>query len=161
MFSNHQRAVAWLAVALVIAWLLSMTLRPGERPQGISLIPLQYKWPALVCLLRSCRGAEGAAAFLFVDVVGNLAVFIPFGAAIGFATLPARAEGQPARHFGRRWWLRIVAAGFLLSVSIELAQLLIPTRATDVDDVILNTLGTLSGAFVAWALLRLARNEDR
>jgi glycopeptide antibiotics resistance protein len=41
-----------------------------------------------------------------------------------------------------------VAAGFLLSLSIELAQLAIPTRATDVDDVILNTLGTAIGALL-------------
>ena len=41
---------------------------------------------------------------------------------------------------------------FLLSLGIELAQLTIPTRATDVDDIILNTLGTLFGA-AAMALI--------
>jgi hypothetical protein len=29
MLSSRQKTVAWLAVALIVAWLLSMTLRPG------------------------------------------------------------------------------------------------------------------------------------
>ena len=33
--------------------------------------------------------------------------------------------------------------GLLLSLGIELVQLAVPSRATDVDDVILNTLGTM------------------
>jgi glycopeptide antibiotics resistance protein len=145
---STRRTIAWLVVALIVAWLLSMTLRPGERQQVTSLIPFQYKFPAVLCLLQRCREAEGQAAFLLWDVLGNLAVFVPFGAALAIATLPTRAGGRPTCTFGKRWWLRIAGTGFLLSLSIELAQLLIPTRATDVDDVILNTLGTAIGALL-------------
>jgi glycopeptide antibiotics resistance protein len=48
----------------------------------------------------------------------------------------------------------VTGAGLLLSLFIEIAQLAIPSRVTDVDDVILNTLGTAAGALLAWVLLR-------
>ena len=80
-----------------------------------------------------------------MDVLGNVAVFVPFGAALAVATL----LGRPKRRKGRKfwlWWLAVTGAGLLFSLFIEIAQLAIPSRVTDVDDVILNTLGTGSGA---------------
>lgn len=155
------RWLAWLAVALIVAWLLSMTLRPGGQPKGINLIPFHEKRPAVACLLHNCRWAHSAARFLFMDVLGNLAVFVPLGAALAVATFPPHAEGRTVRNFGSRSWFRIVTAGFLFSLGIELAQLLIPSRATDVDDVILNTLGTAVGAMIVWGLRRLMRDQKR
>ena len=153
------RLTVWLAVALIVIWLLSMTLRPSSQPNGINLVPFSQKWPALVCVLTRCSEIRDSAIFLFVDVLGNIAVFVPLGAALAVATLPTRAViGQRTRS-GKRRWLAIVAAGFLLSLSIELAQLAIPTRATDVDDVILNTLGTAIGAAIVWSLQRATSKE--
>ena len=60
-----------------------------------------------------------------------------------------------------RWWGRVTLMGFLLSLSIEVTQLFLATRATDIDDVILNTLGTLLGAAILVLLIShysLARN---
>ena len=159
MLATWQRITAWLAVALIVIWLLSMTLRPGSQPNGINLVPFSQKWPALVCVLTRCSETRDSAIFLFVDVLGNIVVFMPLGAALAVATLPTRAAtGQRTRSDKRRW-LAIVAAGFLLSLSIELAQLAIPTRATDVDDVILNTLGTAIGAAIVWSLQRATSKE--
>ena len=47
-----------------------------------------------------------------------------------------------------RHWGRTLAAGFLTSLTVELIQL-ITFRATDVDDLIMNTLGTLVGFLMA------------
>jgi glycopeptide antibiotics resistance protein len=154
MLATRQKIIAWLVVVLIVIWLLSMTLRPGSQPNGINLVPFSQKWPALVCLMEpSCLQQGHAFGFLFVDLLGNIAVFVPLGAALAVATVPKRAAtGEPTRSATRRW-LIIVAAGFLLSLSIELAQLTIPTRATDVDDVILNTLGTAIGALLVALLV--------
>lgn len=47
-----------------------------------------------------------------------------------------------------RHWGRTLAAGFLTSLAVELIQLF-TFRATDVDDLIMNTLGTLVGFLLA------------
>jgi glycopeptide antibiotics resistance protein len=153
------RRLAWLAVVLIVLGLLTMTLWPGREPNAVNLIPLQQKWSALVCLAHKCAWALSAGVFLFVDVLGNLVVFVPFGAALAVATLPPRAAGTTFRNFGSRWWLTIVAAGFLLSLGIELTQLFIPGHTTDVDDVIFNTLGAAIGAILVWSLCRLTSNQ--
>jgi glycopeptide antibiotics resistance protein len=146
--------LAWLVVALVVAVLLSITLRPGGDSRGIILIPFLHLRPSVACLLHSCRWAKLAGMLLLVNVGGNLALFVPFGVALAVATLPSRGEGEVGRYFGSRWWLQIVVAGFLFSASIELAQLLIPGRTTSADDVILNTLGTAVGAAIVWGIHR-------
>jgi hypothetical protein len=70
-----------------------------------------------------------------VNLVGNVALF----------ALPAAVL----------WWLgwplrRTVAAGFVLSVGIELVQLAIPGRTTATADVLCNTFGAAAG----WLLAR-------
>jgi glycopeptide antibiotics resistance protein len=164
MSSVWLRRIAWLAVAAIIAWLLWMTLRPsreisvpgvrmGTPLSEINLRPFNNKVWAINSLLAADypRARRSARTYLFIDVLGNIAVFVPLGAALGIATAPPGTW----RRFKARWWLRIIGVGLLLSLSIELVQLTIPSRATDVDDVILNTLGTLIGAVVTWGLLRL------
>ena len=146
---RSQRTIAWLAVILVATWLLSITLRPGGLLRSVNLVPFSEKLAALACIWTGCPQARSSLRFLVIDVLGNVIVFVPFGTALAFAMLPKKQRPTRTRHFDRRWWLQIAAIGFLFSLGIELAQLFIPTRATDVDDVVLNTVGTLAGAAVA------------
>ncbi len=76
---------------------------------------------------------------LVVNVLGNLALFVPLGAVLGL-------RNAALRH--------VVLIGFVLSALVELAQLAIPGRTTAVDDVICNTAGAVLG-YVAmrWALI--------
>ena len=90
-------------------------------------------------------------------MLGNVAVFVPFGAALGAATLPGRGSRTRRRFWP--WWLGVTGAGLLLSLFIEIAQLAIPSRVTDVDDIILNTLGAASGALLVWIVFRLANRH--
>jgi glycopeptide antibiotics resistance protein len=162
-WSRLARTLAWLALVAVTWWLLSLTLRTSDQislgririsdpAHELNLEPFKNKVQPLRSLLRSPYPAVRRAArtYLFVDVLGNVAVFIPFGAALGAAILLARRS----RRFWR-WFLGVTAAGLLLSLSIEIAQLAIPSRVTDVDDVILNTLGTATGVLLVWGVLRL------
>ena len=57
---------------------------------------------------------------------------------------------------GWRWW-RALLTGFSTSVSIELIQFFIG-RSTDIDDVILNTAGTLFGFWMFWLLRAIFPN---
>ena len=71
----------------------------------------------------------------------NAVMFTPLG-----FLLPACFERY-------RNWGRTLAAGFLTSLTVELIQLF-TFRATDVDDLIMNTLGTILGYLLAKLILR-------
>ena len=64
--------------------------------------------------------------------LGNIVVFISFGMYLAYR--------KPEIKFGR-----IVLYGFLLSLVIECMQYVLGTGYTELDDLILNTLGTFMG----------------
>jgi glycopeptide antibiotics resistance protein len=169
-WSQLARLAAWLAVGVVVLWLLSMTLRTSSEislgrirlsdpVRELNLQPFRNKIQPLRNLLESPSPARRRAArtYLFVDVLGNVAVFVPLGVALAAATVPSRSAARSRSGRRRRlwpWWLAVTGAGLLLSLFIEIAQLAIPSRVTDVDDVILNTFGTAVGALLVWAVVR-------
>ena len=79
------------------------------------------------------------------NTVGNMAMLIPSG-----IVLPV-----VYRKLDSFW--KVVAAGALISLCVEILQLPFPSRASDVDDLILNTLGVAVGYGVYTAVRRLKR----
>lgn len=125
-----------------------MTLRPDGNfvRNELNLIPMAEHGPAIACLFNpQCFFRRSARRFLLIDVVGNMIVFMP----IGFGLAGALAQDAVIRT------IRAAAlGGFLLSLTIELLQLAVPTRTTDVDDLIFNTLGALLGAIAFTLVIR-------
>ena len=80
------------------------------------------------------------------NVAGNAAMFVPSG-----IVLPV-----VYRRLNSLW--RVLAAGALISLCIELLQLPFASRASDVDDLILNTLGVAVG-YGIYALFRRFRRS--
>jgi glycopeptide antibiotics resistance protein len=68
-----------------------------------------------------------------VDFVGNVIAFVPMG------FVPPLIRRRPTR----AWQLAVF--GLALSLTIELGQYLSGRRVADVDDLILNTAGTILG----------------
>jgi glycopeptide antibiotics resistance protein len=68
--------------------------------------------------------------------VGNIVLFVPFGL---FLSLKFNKTGSLNK---------VILSGMLLSVIIECIQIFIPNRWTDIDDVILNTIGTGIGYYL-------------
>ncbi len=130
---------ALLAVALVVG----LTLREDElvgwqNLTGRNVVPLRHHLAALRCVLADdCVHAAAAARYLLVDVVGNLLLFVPVGLTVA-AAHPGRTR--------RRRFLVATAVALVLSAGIETAQLWMPSRASDVDDVLFNTTGAMLGA---------------
>ncbi len=130
----------WILIGVTTVWLLAMTLRPDHTLNHVNLVPLAEHSVALGCVINSQCAQQGQALrFLIIDVLGNIVVFVPLG--VGLAG---------ALHQGNRrqtiW--RAMLGGLLLSIAIELMQTAIPSRATDIDDLIFNTLGTALGALL-------------
>ena len=148
---NTRAQIGWAALAaLTIACVLWMALRPGRAADTFNLTPFHESLRALRCLLSACPAASGSARLLFVNVLGNVAVFFP----IGFSLAGALGPGSRARQVGGA-----IGLGAGLSLAIELAQLGIPGHATDVDDLLFNTLGAILGAICLVAVQRrLARD---
>ena len=68
-----------------------------------------------------------------INIVGNVCMFIPTGIIL------------PIVYPRLNSFFKVVGVGFLMSLAIELIQLLFYDRATDIDDLILNTLGYAIG----------------
>ncbi|WP_336864792.1 VanZ family protein [Peribacillus frigoritolerans] len=64
------------------------------------------------------------------NIIGNIILFMPLGFLL------------PFKYKRINKYVKSALVGFIVSVFIELTQLLLPYRQTDIDDVILNTLGT-------------------
>lgn len=108
-----------------------------ERPSlwsNVNLVPFQMfgdYWRDLT---------QGSVFFTLLNFLGNLAVFVP----LGFF---------PALLFRGATWRRSALVGLATSAFVEVGQYFL-MRTTDIDDIILNTIGALCGF---WLYLLLAR----
>ena len=127
MVAGTRRALVWTAAAFAAAWLLWMTLRPGTRVAA-DLAPVT----------AAAAGAGVSPAFA-INVLGNVAVFVPLGALLALA-LGGRRRSR---------LLRATALAAGLSLAIELAQSRLPDRVASPIDWLLNVLGATIGAVVA------------
>ena len=119
-------------------WMVLLTLYLNAMYIVIGVPGVQYIcWDPTLNLIPfqdfSARNMEG--------MVLNAIMFAPLG-----FLLPAYFERY-------RHWGRTLAAGFLTSLTVELVQLF-TFRATDVDDLIMNTLGTFVGFLLAKLIFR-------
>jgi glycopeptide antibiotics resistance protein len=96
------------------------------------------------------------------DLTQNLLLFLPFGV---LGSLAFNRGGSPWSKV-----LRVSAAGFLLSLAVELLQTMSSVRLTSASDVAANTLGSLLGAsggiafgrsLAPWIGTGLARSAER
>ena len=84
---------------------------------------------------------------LLLNVIGNVLLFVPTGFLLPF--LYRKFDTFP----------KVVLTGFCISLLIETLQLPFFQRQTDVDDLILNTLGTAIGCLI-WHLVT-RQNEKK
>jgi glycopeptide antibiotics resistance protein len=139
-FAARAGVTAWIGLIVVLAVLPLGTVVAREPVVWVAIIPFDTIAHAL---------ARGLTPATFVSVVGNIAAFLPVGllAPLGW----------------QRWrtWPADLALGIGISLGIETSQLAIsiavgvPYRRADVDDVILNGLGTAIG-YAAWLGLGVA-----
>ena len=82
-----------------------------------------------------------------LNLIGNTAMFIPLG-----IVWPG-----VFKKLNTHW--KVITAGFGVSLTIEILQLPFFNRATDIDDLILNTLGFLMGYGIYLLIKRLRKGR--
>ncbi|PSL36185.1 VanZ like protein [Planomicrobium soli] len=88
------------------------------------------------------------------NILGNIVVFVPLG--IFLVMLFKRFHSAS----------KVAMLGFIITVSIELAQFFLRVGQFDVDDIILNTIGAILGYYVfksftkTWRLLPSSKSQD-
>ena len=85
---------------------------------------------------------------LLVNVIGNVAMFIPSG--IVLPIIYKRLDS----------FIKVILAGIGISLCIEMIQLPFSVRASDIDDLILNTVGVMLG-YEIYALIRCLKRAKR
>lgn len=141
---RQRRGMESLYNALVIALMLAMVVvfsltgvspisgfHTDIRPAEINYVP----FVGMAAVLR-----EGISWYSVSNILGNVLLFVPLG-----LLAPIVSPGV------RKLW-KTALLGFCVSLWIECTQLFL-SRGTDVDDLILNTLGTALG----YALYAAAR----
>ncbi len=83
------------------------------------------------------------------NLIGNIILFIPIGIIWPFCFKKMNNI------------LKVTAAGLGFSLFIELSQLLLYERMTDADDLILNTLGALTGAVIYFSVSLIIRKKRK
>ena len=149
----RQRQIDWKREAMLLllfidlAVLIRFVFYPffpvGGRVQPLavnlrSLAPVRLNLLPLVYIADYDTKREAV-----INIVGNIALFIPGG--IVLPLLDRRLDR----------FRKAVAGGAAVSLCVELIQLLLPNSTTDIDDLILNTLGTALGCGVYFLLRRL------
>ena len=99
--------------------------------ERIKLVPVR----SLIRFYRTNPHQGRFYFILFLEIFGNILLFLPFGFILKYF-YPYKGN------------LTIVVYGLLLSIGIEVTQLLLQIGICDIDDVILNTTGAAAGVFV-------------
>lgn len=130
-FSGERGARRYVLSALLTLYLCEMF-------NVVGIPAVQYiRWEPNISLIPFCDGTR----WLGVQRLLNAVMFLPLGFLLPLLW----------KHF--RNWKKPLLWGFGLSLVIELSQLFC-FRATDVDDLIMNTLGAGIGYFLAWLCFR-------
>lgn len=133
---NHDKFIFYkefysLLFIIYILLLYFLLLSTENASSGMNFIPFQ----------EMTRYSIGSKAF-FYNVVGNIALFVPFGY---FVSDYLKAKRVP----------HILVVSIIISLTAELIQYKIG-RAFDVDDIILNVIGSIIG-FMGYISVRAIR----
>lgn len=146
---NWRREVALLFFTVFLVGLASQTVIPKfDLTEGIKIIDSgtgEINLMPFKVIQETYHEAviNGHTNYLIINFLGNIIMFMPIGFFIPVL-----------------WNIKsrnVILIGSAISLFIEITQLLLP-RGTDIDDLILNTLGTALG-MIAYKLISKSHNN--
>ena len=133
---------------VVIARFVYFPMRLVEGRIGSLVLDVDKIFPLWINLIPVVHLFDVYDGWL-INIIGNVAMFIPVGLAWPFCFKQLDTLGKTV----------LVGAGFPLF--IEITQLPFYDRCSDVDDIILNTTGILIGALIYFGVKRLNTRKKR
>ncbi|WP_204596977.1 VanZ family protein [Clostridium pascui] len=132
----------FICYILLLIKILFLSRISHSGPRSINLIPF-YSIMEYVS-----SSSANIKAFAFGNVVGNIVIFVPLGAYLLLFKNDKRA-------------ITNLLFIFIVSLFVEIIQGILGIGASDIDDIILNCLGGLSGILGYKFLLFILRNEKK
>lgn len=146
--SVHVRnSVVWFILSVYIAVMfvtVFLSREPGSR-QGIDM---------------TLFGTWGITPQAHAFVIENVLLFVPFGILYPFAVTPTGRAGDDTHSRGRIASRFTVLLGFIISLGIETVQFLTERGYCQLDDIVMNTLGSLVGYMIFLVIDRIFRGND-
>ena len=141
----------WLIVAALVVWLID-----GRRITPRPLLAAYILFILMETIIGRKTGVGRVELVPFwsyshpdlrMEIVLNYILFIPLGFLLHLC-------------FGKKWGLKVVLIGFLLSVSIEIVQLVFRIGLFEFDDMIGNTVGCLIGTVIGKATREIKKRIE-
>lgn len=134
---NWYHEIGLFLFFLYFIGLASQTILPkfgSDQPIGfhfseINVIPFRIFYDSYIETIQNHH-----INYFIINFLGNIGVFIPLGFALPFLWKQMSLK-------------QVIFYGFISSLTIEIIQLFI-SRGTDIDDLILNTIGALMGFYI-------------
>ncbi|MDB5192589.1 MAG: VanZ [Segetibacter sp.] len=133
--------IIYIVLVLVITIIpLPLTTHDAPVDKGLSIVPLYRSITGLIETVSTELQWSSLRNRYIINIIGNIILFIPLG-----LFLPVLTQTFSTLK-------KVMLAGFICSLSIELTQLLFwlfgMYRYVDIDDVIFNTTGAIMGYFI-------------
>ena len=145
----HQKRIIWKREALLLLMYINLAIDLVNGHIQPLIFDAKVAFPFRINIIPLVNLFQyDSVRDVIWNVVGNTAMFIPTG-----IILPIIYRKMD--HFGK-----VIAAGAFISLCIELMQLPFATRVTDIDDLILNTLGVMIG-YGIYSLVKKIKTSKR
>ncbi len=136
-----------LLMYINLAVIIRMTFYPYEKING-HIQPLLFDperiFPFKINLIPFVHITEYDSTHdTLLNIFGNVGMFVPSGIVL------------PIIYKKLNTFIKVTAVGALISLSIEILQLPFFTRTSDIDDLILNTLGCVIGYLIYSAVKKI------
>lgn len=141
---KNYRIMGKIVFALYILFLLYFLI----LSRNSTFDEMHYNFVPFHEILRYWNYRDQLGMLTFTNLLGNIAIFIP----LGFLE---------ALVVDKRSFLKTSLDGFLLSLLVEICQMITRVGTFDVDDLILNTLGTMLGYLVFLTINAIGRIYDK
>ena len=134
---KHIKNIGLALFLIYISFLVYFLFFSEEYNRNIIAESYRYNFTPFKEILRfwNYRGQLGVRVVV-VNLLGNIGAFVPFGLFVPIISIKLR----------KAW--KVILLGMLLSTAVEFVQLITKVGSCDIDDLILNTFGTMIGYLI-------------